>query len=190
MDERRIDDQQVVEWVRAGCRDEVLAALLPEYRRKVFSLAYGILRDAAAAEDVAQEVFVKVWRALPSYDARAKLSTWIYAITRNASISALRARKSTVSISDEAVMGEAERTLSERADDGEHDEALGPDVLGRHIAQLPEKQRQVLTLFYMQEKSYDEVAAMLRMPLGSVKNTLFRARATLQQAMSSPREPA
>src|SRR5215467_6212346 len=82
-----------MELVRSGRRDEAIALLLPAFRRKVFGLSYSFLRDREAAEDVAQEVFIKVWRALPGFDARASLSTWIYTITRNTSLTALRQRR-------------------------------------------------------------------------------------------------
>jgi len=79
-------DAGIVAEVAAGGRDVVLARLVAAYRRKVYALAWSIVRDAALAEDVAQDVFVKAWRALPSYDGRAQLSTWLYAITRNTAI--------------------------------------------------------------------------------------------------------
>src|SRR5262249_14009177 len=93
-----------MELVRAGCRDEAISLLLPAFRRKIFGLAYSFLRDREAAEDVAQEVFIKVWRALPGFDGRASMSTWIYTIARNASLSALRARRPQASLSDPEVM--------------------------------------------------------------------------------------
>ncbi len=81
-------DDAIIALLRAGRPDDAFAQLVPAYRRRVFGIAYGILRDSADAEDVAQEVFVKLWQGLGGYDGRAKLSTWIYAIARNASISA------------------------------------------------------------------------------------------------------
>ena len=77
---------------------EALSLLLPRYRDKVFRLCFSMLRDRALAEDVTQEIFLKVWRALPGYGAQASLSTWIYAISRNTCLSELRRRKPTVSI--------------------------------------------------------------------------------------------
>src|SRR5438552_18570584 len=97
-----------MELVRAQRRDEAITVLLPAFRRKVFGLAYSFLRDREAAEDVTQDVFIKVWRALPGFDGRASLSTWIYAIARNASLSALRARRSQSSLSDPDVMDAVE----------------------------------------------------------------------------------
>src|SRR5262252_2277831 len=99
-----------MELVRAERRDEAIALLLPAFRRKVFGLAYSFLRDREAAEDVTQEVFIKVWRALPGYDGRAALSTWIYAIARNTSLSALRARRPQASLSDPEVAAAVEAT--------------------------------------------------------------------------------
>src|SRR5262245_29850346 len=101
-------DEAIIQLVQAGRGREAFERLVPEYRRRVFGLAYGILRDRAAAEDLAQEVFVKLWQALPRYDGRARISTWIYAITRNAAVSALRSRRRELSLSEEAVSAEAE----------------------------------------------------------------------------------
>jgi RNA polymerase sigma-70 factor (ECF subfamily) len=168
-----------MELVRAGRRDEAIALLLPAFRRKVFGLAYSFLRDREAAEDVTQEVFIKVWRALPGYDGRASLSTWIYAIARNASVSALRARRPQSSLGDPQVMQAVEAINA----------VPSPDVIAERAAilrlvdQLPTKQRQVVMLFYMEERSHEEVATMLAMPVGTVKTLLHRARARLSAAM-------
>lgn len=164
-----------MELVRAERRDEAITQLLPAYRRKVFGLAYSFLRDREAAEDVAQEVFIKLWRALPTFDGRASLSTWIYTIARNASLSALRARRAQSSLSDPEVMGAVESTNPVPSADVLVDRA----AILRLVDQLPAKQRQVTILFYMQEQSHEEVAAMLAMPVGTVKTLLHRARAQL-----------
>jgi len=177
-------DAGIVAEVAAGGRDVVLARLVAAYRRKVYALAWSIVRDAALAEDVAQDVFVKAWRALPSYDGRAQLSTWLYAITRNTAISALRRRRPALSISDAATLAEAEAALATRAaDQGSAGGAAQSRALAAAIASLPERQQQVVALFYMQERSYEEVAEMLAMPLGTVKTLLHRARARLGQLL-------
>jgi RNA polymerase sigma-70 factor (ECF subfamily) len=167
-----------MELVRAERRDEAIALLLPAFRRRVFGLAYSFLRDRAAAEDVTQEVFIKVWRALPGFDGRASLSTWIYTIARNASLSALRARRPQCSLSDPEVMKAAEAMNPVTSADALVDRAA---VL-RLVDQLPTKQRQVIMLFYMEAQSHEEVAAMLAMPVGTVKTLLHRARSRLSAA--------
>ena len=170
-------DQAIIQLVQAGRGQEAFERLVPAYRRRVFGLAYSILRDRAAAEDLAQEVFVKLWQALPRYDGRAQLSTWIYAITRNAAVSALRARRRSVSLSDAAVMAEVEGLAAEP------DAAAGDEQLRRRIEALPEKQRQAVTLYYLDERTVDEVAEMMGLPANTVKTHLHRARASLAAAL-------
>ena len=173
-----LTDASLMELVRAERRDEAIALLLPAFRRKVFGLAYSFLRDREAAEDVTQEVFIKVWRALSRFDGRASMSTWIYTIARNTSLSALRTRRAQSSLSDPEVMEAVEAI----------DPAPSPDVIVdraailRLVDQLPTKQRQVMMLFYMEAQSHEEVAAMLAMPVGTVKTLLHRARARLSAA--------
>jgi len=169
-----------MELVRAERRDEAIALLLPAFRRKVFGLAYSFLRDREAAEDVTQEVFIKVWRALPGFDGRASMSTWIYTIARNASLSALRARRPQASLSDPQVMAAVESIDPVQSADVIVDRA----AILRLVEQLPPKQRQVVMLFYMEAQSHEDVAAMLAMPVGTVKTLLHRARARLSAAVS------
>ena len=173
-----LTDARVLELVRAERRDEAIALLLPAFRRKVFGLAYSFLRDREAAEDVTQDVFIKVWRALPGFDGRASLSTWIYTIARNASLSALRARRPQYSLSDPEVMDAVDAIDTAASADALVERA----ALLRLVDQLPTKQRQVIMLFYMEEQSHEEVATMLAMPVGTVKTLLHRARARLSAA--------
>ena len=173
-----LTDARVLELVRAERRDEAIALLLPAFRRKVFGLAYSFLRDREAAEDVTQDVFIKVWRALPGFDGRASLSTWIYAIARNASLSALRARRPQSSLSDPEVMDAVEALDRAPSADAIVDRA----TLLRLVDQLPTKQRQVIMLFYMEEQSHEGVANMLAMPVGTVKTLLHRARTRMSAA--------
>jgi RNA polymerase sigma-70 factor (ECF subfamily) len=177
-------DEAIIQLVRAGREQEAFERLVPAYRRRVFGLAFSILRDRAAAEDLAQEVFVKLWQALPRYDGRAKLSTWIYAITRNASVSALRTRRRALSMSDHAVREEVEGIAAVPAPAAEDRE------LRRAIEALPEKQRQAVTLYYLDERPVEEVAEMMGLPANTVKTHLHRARAGLAAALGGTAEGA
>jgi RNA polymerase sigma-70 factor (ECF subfamily) len=172
-------DEAIIQLVQAGRGREAFERLVPAYRRRVFGLAYSILRDRAAAEDLAQEVFVKLWQALPRYDGRAQLSTWIYAITRNAAVSALRARRRSVSMSDPAVFAEVEGLAASPAADPADAGLL------RRVEALPEKQRQAVLLYYMDERPVDEVAQMMGLPVNTVKTHLHRARASLADALGA-----
>ena len=154
--------------LQAGRYDEALERLLDLYQERIFRLALVMLRNAGRAEDVTQDIFVKVWRALPSYDGRASISTWMYTIARNTCLSALRndSYRRTApldSIAEPVATASASRDLD----------------LEDALARLPDPLRQVVTLFYLQDRSVKEVAAMLGMPEGTVKSHLHRARHAL-----------
>jgi RNA polymerase sigma-70 factor (ECF subfamily) len=156
--------------------------IVQEYQDKIFRLAYSMLGDRAAAEETAQDVLVRVWKGLPGFRAESKLSTWIYTITRNACLTALRRREiQPVSLDESAPRREAERSAAVDWGAGEHPEAA--DLLNR----LPAKYRQVVALFYMQEKSYNEVARMLDLPIGTVRTYLHRARKSLALELARQR---
>lgn len=152
--------------------------LLPEFQNKVFRLAIAMVGDAAMAEDVAQEVFARIWKALPGFRGDSSLSTWIYTITRNTCLTALKAgsAKKESSLEEPSVARAAEKSGSEPARHAEID-------VMRHLQDLPEKYQQVLRLYYMEEKSYEEVARMLDWPMGTVKTNLHRARKELAEAV-------
>jgi len=154
---------------------EAIALLLPRYRDKVFRLCYSMLRDRALAEDVTQDIFLRVWRALPGYGAQASLSTWIYAISRNACLSELRKRKPQVSIDQGEDGYDAEVAALASP---EHDDSATVSVT-QLLDKLPDRYRQAVTLFYMEDKSYEQTAEILALPLGTVKALLHRARKRL-----------
>jgi RNA polymerase sigma-70 factor, ECF subfamily len=155
-----------------------------EYQDRIFRLALALLRDRAAAEEAAQDALVRIWKGLAGFRGHSSLSTWIFAIARNACLTA-RSRRAvvpwTASLEEPSARRAAER------------QAVGaPSVAGMLDAgelldRLPAKYRQVVSLFYMQEKSYDEVAEMLGLPVGTVKTYLFRARKSLAGQMARER---
>ena len=148
--------------------DEALERLFDVYGPRVFRMALAYLRDRGQAEDATQEAFVKLWRALPRYDGRAAVSTWLYTIVRNTCLSVLRREsyRRTMPLDEVAEPLAAAASLS-----GVDWEAC--------LARLPEMQRTVITLFYFEERNLKEVAAMLDLPEGTVKSHLHRARRAL-----------
>jgi RNA polymerase sigma-70 factor (ECF subfamily) len=177
-------DEAILAALRSGREAEAFDLLVTAYRRRVHSLAWSIVRDRQSAEDVAQDVFVKLWRVLPTFDGRAQLSTWIYTIVRNAALGSLRKRRREVSLEEPDVYAAAEAIATEAAGDAGSPGASAESgeldrTLARVIAELPEKQRQAVTLYYLQERSCEEVAEMLAMPVNTVKTHLHRARAKL-----------
>lgn len=170
-----MDDDRLHELVRQRRYGEAFEGLLDLYQDKVYRLAFSIMRDRARAEELAQDVFVKMWQVLPRFDGRASLSTWLYAITRNTCLSALRydARRRT-------------RPLEEAPDPAARPAGTdGHSDVQRFVDRLPEPQRRVITLFYLEDRSLREVGRMLDMPEGTVKSHLHRARQALAGAMKA-----
>jgi RNA polymerase sigma-70 factor (ECF subfamily) len=164
------DDVQ--ELLRQRRYDEALDRLLDGYEQKVFGMAIAMLRDRGRAQDVTQDVFLKLWRALPSYDGRAALSTWLYTIARNTCLTAVRAESYRRPAADLS-------TLEPQA------ESIRPETIALQSAidRLPEVQRTILTLFYFEDRNIAEVASLLGMPEGTIKSHLHRARRALSDML-------
>lgn len=179
VDSAASEDSDVVERLRAGGRDSAFALLLPRYERKVFRLCCALLRDPAQAQDAAQESLVRIWKGLPSYDGRASLSSWIYTITRNRCLTAIERRRAQATLNDSD--SELESLPAEGTDTHETEDRAAR--LRELIELLPERYRRTLVLFYFEDRSVGEVARQLGCPEGTVKTTLFRARAQLAELL-------
>jgi len=154
--------------------EDAFGLILDRYQEKVFRLAFSILKDAGRAEEVTQDIFLKLWQALPLYDGRASLSTWLYTIARNRCFSAFRREAMRMSTPIEACGEPARReTVSQRAE------------IRQLLERLPRLQREVITLFYLEDESIQDVAQILGLPDGTVKSHLHRARRALAEMMRS-----
>jgi RNA polymerase sigma-70 factor (ECF subfamily) len=140
---------------------EEFRSILAQYQDKVFRLACTMLGNESQAEDAAQETFVKVWKGLSKFRGESSISTWIFTIARRTCLDAIKARRNTVGL--EVVV---ERPRLERP-------GLDIDAL---LRELPEKAREAVVLFYLEDRSYEEVARTMEVPMGTVKTLLFRAR--------------
>ena len=129
-----------------------------------------LTKDRGRAEEVTQDIFLKLWRVLPAYDGRAAPSTWLYTIARNTCLSALRSETHRRTLPFDSIEEPAGAGCSD---------VLKTIELERCLERLPEVQREVVTLFYLQDRSVDEVARMLDLPEGTVKSHLHRARLAL-----------
>jgi RNA polymerase sigma-70 factor, ECF subfamily len=157
---------------------EAFELLMERFQNKVFGLAFSMVRNETTAEDLTQDVFMKIWKALPGYHGDATLSTWIYTITRNTCFTEIkkRAARPTVSFDEPELEAALERLPACQTSDREPGAGLDIQVV---LARLPEKYRRVIALFYLEQKSYEEVSVMLGIPMGTVKTFLFRARKEL-----------
>ena len=170
-------DRDIVELLQGGSHGVAFDRLLERYERKVYRLCCSLMRDPDQAADAAQESLLRIWKALPGYDQRASLSTWIYTIARNRCLTAIERRRDLDSLSDPAVEQAAEAAVAVAPESG-HDHL---DLLRELVEALPERYRRTLTLYYYEEKSVAEVAAMLGLPEGTIKTNLHRARAQLSE---------
>jgi len=170
-------DEDVQHLLRQRRFREALERLLDSYETKVFRMARAFLKDPAQAEDATQDIFLKLWQALPEYDGRASPGTWLYTIARNTCLSAARSNSYRRALPIDATREPAAPVASVIAD----------MELAQSIDRLPDTQRTVITLFYLQERSVDEVARMLGMAEGTVKSHLHRARLALGEIMKETR---
>ncbi len=173
-------DAEVCRLLASGQRDRAFERLLVAYRGRVYRLALSYVRTPADAEDLAQEAFVRLWRALPLYDGRASFSTWLYVIARNACLSELRRRgaRPTTALDDDPVDPAASTSAGSPVDRRLECETL--------VEMLDEPQRRIVRLFYLEERSYEQLAEMLDMPINTVRSHLHRARKRLAGLMSKP----
>ncbi|WBQ14030.1 RNA polymerase sigma factor [Hyphomonadaceae bacterium BL14] len=172
-------DRALADGVARGDRDAI-AALTKRCLPMVYGLALRLLRDPGEAEDVAQEVFVKVWRKISSYDPeRAKLETWIGRITINTCYDRLRKRRESPLADDDAP------DLPDPAPDAE--QAMGAHQAASRVraavAALPERQRIALELRHFQDMSQAEAAHILDVSEEALESLLARARRSLKTAL-------
>ncbi len=174
-------DADIQAQLQAGDRAAAFAALLARYELKVFRLCVSLLHDTSLAQDMAQEVFLRVWRYLGHYDAASgAFSTWIYAIARNQCLSALARQPSPCDSLDDADIWPKVAQVSTAA---EVNDAASLALLRKLVQALPTMQCSCLTLYYFEDNSVAEVAALLELPEGSVKTHLHRARQALRGAL-------
>lgn len=159
-------DEDVQRLLQERRYSDAFERLLDRYDQRVFRFVRSIIRNDARAEDVTQDVFLKLWKALPAYDGRASLSTWLYVIARNTALSdRRRVARQASEINDPEVA--APEPASEPLD------------VMPFLAKLPDVQREVITLFYLHERRIGDVARILQMPEGTVKSHLHRGRRAL-----------
>jgi RNA polymerase sigma-70 factor (ECF subfamily) len=185
----------------SGVPDEVLVArtlggdqgsfgvLVERYQDRLVSFLFRMLRDLETAHDLAQEVFVRVYQALDRYDPQFKFSTWTFRVAHNLGIDELRRRK----------VRWVPLQRNETEEDAGRERELpseGPtpyqelrnrqrgDAIHEAIELLPADYRELILLRHMGELSYEEIAQLKKMPLGTVKNKLFRGRQMLKDKLA------
>ena len=196
LDLRNLPDADLVALAQEG-REAAYRELVRRYERPVFSLIFRMVRDREVSEDLAQDTFIKVLNHIDKYRPEFKLSSWLFKIANNVAIDHLRKRQlETVSIdgSPNALSAaEVEATSfdvvarQESALDEMEARELG-SAIERAIQKLRPEYRACIMLRHVEGRSYEEIAATLDLPLGTVKTYIHRARHQLRDALEGLRE--
>ena len=161
---------------------EAFSGLVNQHQQFAFNLALRALGDPQEAEDAAQDAFVRAWLALPNFRAQAQFRTWLYRIVTNVCYNRLpRLRRDMAAIGDDHTEDIADEEAVEPGQDVEFRQRRS--YLHQQIDSLPESYKILVTLRYHQEMSYEEIASVLSLPMGTVKTGLFRAKAQLRKAL-------
>ncbi|MBI4234212.1 MAG: sigma-70 family RNA polymerase sigma factor [Chloroflexi bacterium] len=179
---QELADLDLLALVGAG-REEALEALYQRHARRVFTLAFGILRDRASAEEATEEVFLRVWRNASTYDTqRGQFTTWLLSIAHHRAVDLLRHRRASSGRDEEMPAEEMQDPgidLPERAS-----ESIEGEQVRRAMAALPPEQREVLHLAYFQGYTQSEIARRLGAPLGTVKTRIRLGIQKLREALA------
>ena len=191
-----LPDADVVSLAQQG-RESAFRELVRRYERPVFSLVFRMVRDRETAEELAQETFIKVLNNIDRYQPQFKFSSWLFKIANNIAIDHLRKRQIvTISMDGSphaATAAEAEATSfdvairQESALEEMEARELGSEI-EKAIAKLRPEYRSCIMLRHVEGRSYEEIAATLDLPLGTVKTYIHRARIQLRDALGHLRQ--
>jgi RNA polymerase sigma-70 factor (ECF subfamily) len=189
-------DADVVALAQRG-REDAFRELVRRYERPVFSLIFRMERDSATAEDLAQDTFMKVLNHIDKYRPEFKLSSWLFKIANNVAIDHLRRRQvDTISMSGSPHAGSAMEVEATSFDIASTDESALEEIeakelgsaIERAVARLRPEYRSCILLRHVEGRSYEEIAATLDLPLGTVKTYIHRARHQLRESLEHLRE--
>ena len=168
--------------------EKAFETLVDRHKMRVFHLAYRFLGNATEAQDVAQEIFVKIYQARHTYEPTAKFTTWLYTIAKNTCLKSLARAHPTVSLDEEIGIGDdkvqrqvADPNMPTPSEQMLHREET--DVVKSAIDALPEQQRMAVVLSRFDGLSYDEIAQVMGCSAKAVKSLLHRARVELKERL-------
>jgi RNA polymerase sigma factor (sigma-70 family) len=172
-------DNTYIEQVLAGNLN-AYSHIVDRYKDKAFNLAFRICGNTEEAEEIAQDSFLKAFRSLGSFKKQSSFSTWLYRIIFNTSISLVRARKQRV-LSIEDFPADATDFIGFDANEEEAEEEYRKALVNFALQKLTDEERALVTLFYYDEMSSDEISEVTGMSKTNLKVRLFRARRKMQE---------
>lgn len=175
---------------------EALTQLIISQQHYVYSIAMSVLKNPEDAADLAQEAFVRLFRALPQYNGESRFTTWLYRLVVNLGRDELRRRGRQVPIIPPTPDEEGQDDLSSVADDDRWSDPASAldsrelrDDVRRALAQLEEHYRLVLTLYYFDDMKYNDIAEVLDIPLNTVKSHIRRGKERLAALLQAQEQP-
>ena len=168
--------------------DRAYKKLMAKYHDAIHNFVYRMVHDREQVEDLTQEAFIKAFSSLKNFNEEFAFSTWLYKIATNNCIDYIRKKKLQMYSIDKPIESKDSDFTFELPDESyEADQELISDqrtvMLRKAIDRLPEKYRRVIFLRHVEEKSYEEIAAQLKLPIGTVKAHIFRAREILYRQL-------
>ncbi|MDO8589171.1 MAG: sigma-70 family RNA polymerase sigma factor [Armatimonadota bacterium] len=179
------------------CKEGMLSAfdrLVEKYEKRVFNFAYRMAGNYDDANDVAQEAFIRVFNSIGTFRGDANFSTWLYRIVTNVYLDERKKAKSHLHTPLDDFVELEENTVTRQIEDtgptpeeiAEQNERYG--LLQKAIQSLPDYQRIMVLLYHTESKSYEEIADIMNLPIGTVKSRLNRARLALREKLEPLRE--
>jgi len=168
--------------------------LVRRYEKQVYNFAYRLTGNYDDANDVAQDAFLRVFNAIGSFRGDASFSTWLFRITTNVFLDERKRAKSHPQTSLDEYLELDESSVARQIEDPAPtpaavlEESERAQILQKAIGGLPEYQRSMVILYHGQQKSYEEIAEIMDLPIGTVKSRLNRARLALKEKLSGIRE--
>jgi RNA polymerase sigma-70 factor (ECF subfamily) len=160
--------------------------LIDIHQRSVIGTVAKMLGNPSEAEDIAQQVFIRVWKSAARYEPQAKFTTWLFTITRNLVFNEVRRRQRKPTVSMQEREETTHRVVEDVQGSSPDEELLRSEMeaaIDRAIDALPEKQRLAVVLRRYEEMPYEEIGVVLSMSVPAVKSLLFRARAQLKETL-------
>jgi RNA polymerase sigma-70 factor (ECF subfamily) len=183
----RAEDSHFIQQALAG-NNQAYKKLMHKYHDAIFNFIFKMVHDRQQVEDLTQEAFIKAFSSLKNFNDEYAFSTWLYKIATNNSIDFIRKRKLQMYSIDKPIESmDSDYTFELPDDSYEADRELISNqktrLLNAAIAELPEKYKKVIRLRHVEEKSYEEIADVLHLPIGTVKAHIFRAREVLYRSL-------
>lgn len=176
------DDAQLVTASKNGDQD-AFSLLVQRYQRRVFNLVFRMLQNYEEASEITQEAFLAAWQGLSSFRGEARFSTWLYRIAYNCALKQLGQRKREQEL-HLALQADLESDDSDQKM-SQVEQLDNQALVQEQLSQLPPKYRIVLILRHLQDMTYEEMAEVLTMPIGTIKTHLFRARNLLKERLQA-----